>query len=204
MQWYAQDAVAATGSDDVLFDFSIDVDDNDGNVDFNARNSGSNFLWYNKIGAIGFLGFNGAALPDDEDPYFDEACNYFASSPPSSIYVLGHWDADSNGIIGVPDLRAKLATYEGCSKFGDKLKYLDGHTHCNYVQEKDIGFMIGGHGMGGCTQFGFAYVKNDGAGNDSVYYFEEHSASADNYDEILSCISSSGIEGCLSLATKWL
>jgi hypothetical protein len=80
---------------------------------------------------------------------------------------------------------------------------MDGHTHCNYVQEKDVGFMIGGSGMQGCGQFGFEYVDSTG-GELQIYYFElERVNTTSRSDEILNCIEEKGVSECTSLATIW-
>ncbi|GMH61664.1 hypothetical protein TrRE_jg3997 [Triparma retinervis] len=214
MQWYGQDTVASTVSTNGFLDFSVDVNANTSSVDFYERNSGLNFLWYNKVGGVGFMGFNGASLPDSESEYFTEACAYFKGSSTQTIYVLGHWDSstsytDSDPILGVPELREMLSTVDGCD-IGDKLKYMDGHTHSNYMQEdgegESVGFMIGGHGMSGKGQYGFAYVKNSADGNDEVWYFEEFNTQGDdNYEDILKCVKSKGVDGCTEeYATRWL
>jgi hypothetical protein len=196
MQWYGQDTVASTISENGFLDFSIDADDNMTSVNFNDRNSGSNFLWYNKVGSVGFMGFNGASLPDSESEYFSEACAYFENNV-DTIYILGHWDAstdssDYNPILGVPELREMMLSVKGCN-IGDKLKFMDGHTHSNYMQQtgtdEPVGFMIGGHGMSGAGQYGFAWIKNSGDGENEVYYFEEFNTDGnDHYDAILSCV----------------
>ena len=62
--------------------------------------------------------------------------------------------------------------------------------HCNQVQNQTLRFgegagsMIGGHGMSGCAQYGFAYVDYTG-GKLKVYHFEERNASMDNYNEAI-------------------
>lgn len=211
MQWYGQDSVASTISENGFLDFSVDVNANTSSVDFYERNSGLNFLWYNKVGGVGFMGFNGAALPDSESSYFKEACAYFSGSSTQTIYVLGHWSkstnyTDSDPILGVPELRERLATVDGCD-IGDKLKYMDGHTHSNYMQEggekESVGFMIGGHGMSGAGQYGFAYVKNSGDGEDEVWYFEEFNTQGDdNYEAILECVKTKGVGSCTEYATR--
>ena len=212
MQWYAQDTVASTLSNDNDFlDFSINPDaSSDGWDSFAEKNKAENFLWYNKIGSIGFIGFNGAGLPSNEDSHFQEACNYFKDNV-SHIFALGHWNDGGGSVspqLSTPNLREMLSAMDGCD-LGDKLKYMDGHTHCNELQgegdKEEVGFMIGGHGMSGCTQFGFAYVKSGGKGEDvEVHYFEEWDGTNDKYEEIKACVVENGVDGCLGFATKWL
>ena len=46
--------------------------------------------------------------------------------------------------MSVPEVYSEISKYPGCD-IGDKLKFFDGHTHCNNMQGKgateEIGFM---------------------------------------------------------------
>ena len=63
----------------------------------------------------------------------------------------------SSGCIAgsdVPEVHTLLQGLPGCSGLGKRLKYMDGHTHCNHAggtsndtEDEATGFMIGGHGM---------------------------------------------------------
>jgi len=94
---------------------------------------------------------------------------------------------------------------------GPRLKYMDGHTHCNHAggswaaggAAEEVGFMIGGHGMSGCSQYGFAVVDSTG-GRLRLLYYEERSAGADAFEQILACVAASGISSCAHLASVWL
>mmetsp|Transcript_23459 Transcript_23459/g.48741 ORF Transcript_23459/g.48741 Transcript_23459/m.48741 type:complete len:516 (-) Transcript_23459:47-1594(-) len=211
MQWYAQDTVASSYAENAFLDFTVDPDAKDEGWDtFEEKNKAENFVWYNKMGSVGFVGFNGAGLPNDEEKYFEEACAYMKGNV-DYIFALGHWNDGGSSVspqLSTPDLRTKLAGIDGCD-IGDNIKYMDGHTHCNELQtageKEEVGFMIGGHGMSGCTQFGFAYVKSAGKGEKvEVYYFEEWDGSTDKYEDIKACIEQNGVDGCLQFATKWL
>lgn len=218
MQWYAQDTVASVESPNGFLDFSVPVDDRKDSKKFRDRNSGRNFVWYTKIGSVGFIGFNGAAPTDDESRYFAEACEYFKGNV-QSAFVLGHWDNsyERDIAIGTPDVRKKISRLSGCSELGHDLRYMDGHKHLNYIQEKSyhghpVGFKIGGHGMengkAGTEVFGFLYVKSYGKGgqNDEVWYFEEINKKygKDNYQEILDCVNRGRVDDCTHLAERWL
>jgi len=63
--------------------------------------------------------------------------------------------------------------------------------------------MIGGHGMLGCSQYGFAYLESEKNAL-RVYYFEERTSEADNYEKIRSCIQEKGVAQCTHLATLWV
>ena len=89
--------------------------------------------------------------------------------------------------------------------------YMDGHTHCNHAggswaaggAAEEVSFMIGGHGMSGCSQYGFAVVDSTG-GRLRLLYYEERSAGADAFEQILACVAASGISGCAHHALVWL
>lgn len=132
------------------------------------------------------------------------------TAQPKSVFVLGHWNDDSSGCssnMAVPEVYSTISKYPGCD-IGDKLKYFDGHVHCNTMQGKgvkeEVGFMIGGHGMDGCGQYGFNYVDSTG-GTLKIYYFEERTETTDSYQEILDCVKANKtVSDCTHLATLWL
>eukprot|EP00747_Dinoflagellata_sp_TGD_P059013 gnl/TRDRNA2_/TRDRNA2_151375_c1_seq1.p1 gnl/TRDRNA2_/TRDRNA2_151375_c1~~gnl/TRDRNA2_/TRDRNA2_151375_c1_seq1.p1 ORF type:complete len:103 (-),score=9.90 gnl/TRDRNA2_/TRDRNA2_151375_c1_seq1:90-398(-) len=97
----------------------------------------------------------------------------------------------------------------GCREFGDRLKYQDGHLHCNRVQEHDAvsgaptGFLIGASGMEGCSQYGFEYIESS-EGRLRIFYFElDNEAGLHRTDEVLRCIRDLGLSNCTNLATLW-
>ena len=180
-------------------------------------NTASNLVWYNSIGDTAFIGVSGAFTEEELAPHFDAACAWLATEAELSndiqwLFLFGHWDKDTSQEgekcdpcphMDTPDMYRRLRNTTGCREFGDRFKYMDGHTHCNYVQEKDVGFMIGGSGMQGCGQFGFEYVDSTG-GELQIYYFElERVNTTSRSDEILNCIEEKGVSECTSLATIW-
>lgn len=177
MQYYPMDSIAS--QDNQVFSFDIDPDQHRQWNRF--LNNASNFLFYHKLGNVGFLGYTGAAEFDETLPHLQAACAYFAEAQPEVIFLLGHWNHEGLGCskrMSVPEIRAALLQIPGCSGFGRRLKYMDGHKHCNYIQAKDeesnYGFMIGGHGMADvmcAPQYGFAYLDTT---NDRIrlFYFE--------------------------------
>ncbi|CAE8632029.1 unnamed protein product, partial [Polarella glacialis] len=219
MQYYPSDPVASTlalKNDSHFMDFSKDPDANAGIFGGNYRkfqNVGSNFLVYHKLGNIGFLGFSGAAEFKDTKPYFQQACQYFKESKPSTVFLLGHWNAEGMGAragMAVPEVRTELLKLPECAFLADRLKYMDGHEHCNYVHDRDasgpFGFMIGAHGMDDLceAQFGFVFVDST-QGRVRLHYFEVASDSkGDRYEEILACVTAHGLAGCTQLADTWL
>lgn len=216
MQYYAMDTVSSVlpQHDDTNFlSFAVDPDQRRQWDTF--QNVASNFLVYHKLGNLGFLGFTGAATFEENAPYFEQACNYFAETKPAVVFVLGHWNAQGLGSRNdttAPAVRETLLNFPGCAPFGNRLKYMDGHEHCNYVQAampgSPIGFMIGAHGMDDdeCeAQYGFLYVDSTG-GRVALHYFEVASESkGSRFDEITECLRSrGGLHACTSLAATWL
>ena len=134
---------------------------------------------------------------------------------PAAVFLLGHWNDASSGCpkgADVPEVHAVLGTLPGCDSLGVRLKYMDGHVHCNHAggtrsgdesASDEVGFMIGGHGMSGCSQYGFALVDSTG-GRMRILYFEERSPSSDTFETILTCVREAGLAGCTHLASVWL
>lgn len=218
MQYYAADTAASIISpqDDVNFyDLSANPDDGR-DITKSWPNTGTNFLQYHKLGNIGFLSFSGADDFDKMKPHFVEACNYLVESKPSVVLLLGHWNHDGMGCEGtmaVPAVYEELLKMKECSALHDRLKYMDGHEHCNFVQARDssqqpYGFMIGAHGMndGACSaQYGFAFLDSTG-GRVKLHYFEVDSdKKGDRYQQIVDCVKSlGGLDKCTQFAETWL
>jgi len=125
----------------------------------------------------------------------------------------GHWNSEGLGCLPdttVPAVYTALQSLPACAAVKSKLKFFEGHTHCNYVPEVNNGFMIGGCGMSdtSCDPiFGFNVIDTTGD-KVTVYYFnvnEETSGKnkVDNYAAILNCIQTKGVSGCYDLAQVW-
>jgi hypothetical protein len=220
-QYYAMDTVASLDTSDGsngFIDLSIDPDAGDGNWTlFTDKNVPENFVWYNKMGDVGYLGFNGASLPRDEMAVFERACRWFKSNKVSSILILGHWNSGDtpNPYLTTPRLHSLLLEMDGCN-IGKSLSFFDGHTHCNHplnddgttaLPQEGNNFMIGGHGMssGVCDgSMGFIMVESGGKGYSdgvSVTYFEEvgidgNGVTVDRFDDLKECVERSGIVAC--------
>ncbi len=208
MQFYAQDTLAASSTSP--YDFSINPDGSYGRDRGENIPPASNYFFYNKIGNVAFIGYSGAHNWASQTSYFTDACNWAASTNPSVVLLLGHWNSDGDGCTSdatVPMVYQEMKSLPACAPIVNKLKYFEGHKHCNLVMEKDNGFMVGGGGMSDheCMgDFGFPVVDTTG-GSFKVYYFNiAHSGDFDNYDAILNCIKSKGVAGCYSMATKWV
>lgn len=128
--------------------------------------------------------------------------------------TAGHFNSAGDGCASdatVPAVYAELSQLSACDAVKSRFQYFMGHKHCNYVNDPDVGFMIGGAGMSdtACAPiFGFNVIDTT---NDhvAVYYFpvqqvdDSNNASYDNYNAILSCIQKKGVSGCYDLATQW-
>eukprot|EP00658_Telonema_sp_P-2_P000020 TRINITY_DN10003_c0_g1_i1.p1 TRINITY_DN10003_c0_g1~~TRINITY_DN10003_c0_g1_i1.p1 ORF type:complete len:278 (-),score=62.24 TRINITY_DN10003_c0_g1_i1:478-1311(-) len=203
MQWYAQDSLAASPTG--LFNLSavptLPVNGS------KLNNSPDNFLLAEQLGNVGILAYLGGGVTVAElRPRLEEMCRMMGETEGvRELLLVGHWDGASSGCLpgtDTPEIRDLIAGMAGCDQFGDRLRFLDGHTHCNQVQGKH-GFMIGGHGMSGCGQVGFAVVDSFAA-ELQVWYFEERTAAKDDFDSILACVGQKGVSGCTELGTSWL
>lgn len=201
MQFYAQDSLAATGSD--VFNFSSFPSIVDPTA-FN--NDPANFFLYHQLGNIGIIAYNGGGVSAEHlKPEFEQACKFMAEAQPDSIVLFGHWNNPTSGCPAgsdTPHIRDFAASLPGCAEFGDRLRFAEGHTHTN-AKQGSTGFLIGGHGMSGAGQYGFMLLDSTAADLE-VSYFEERSEEVDSFDNILACIRLSGASGCKHLAQQWL
>eukprot|EP00656_Telonema_subtile_P021403 TRINITY_DN22441_c0_g1_i1.p1 TRINITY_DN22441_c0_g1~~TRINITY_DN22441_c0_g1_i1.p1 ORF type:complete len:518 (-),score=69.79 TRINITY_DN22441_c0_g1_i1:59-1612(-) len=205
MQFYAQDSAASSEDGKSLFNLSIVP-----TVPVNPlllNNSPSNFLLYHQLGNIGMISYLAGGVNISElAPGLRDVCAEVGKAEGiQELLLLGHWNDESSGCLAgsdVPEVYALLANTTGCAGFGDKMRFMDGHTHCNHVQGAH-GFMIGGHGMSGCGQVGFAMLDSTGA-DLKVSYFEERTATNDQFEQILACVVKFGASGCTHLAQPWL
>ncbi|CAJ1440540.1 unnamed protein product [Effrenium voratum] len=175
MQFYPMDSVASLQSP--VFTFDLDPDQ-DKHWD-RFLNNGTNFLFYHKLGNVGFVGYSGAADLDTVRPHMEAACRYFEETQPQVIFLLGHWNKGGLGCaseMSVPKIHQRLQQMPGCA--GQRIKYMDGHEHCNYIQGQDhhnkYGFMLGGHGMADpfcLPQYGFVYLDTT-QHRIRLFYFE--------------------------------
>jgi hypothetical protein len=208
MQFYGQDVIASKEKSSLPFDFSVNPDDS--SITKSALPAASNFMFYNQVGNLGFIGYSGAYAYEDQVNYFTEACSWAAQSDSIDILLLlGHWNSDGDGCeadVTVPELYTELLALPACQQVASKMRYFMGHKHCNQVTLADIGFMVGAQGMkdASCNgQFGIPVVDTMN-GKFNVYYFPIAEVdSFDNYDEILSCFKAKGVSGCYDLATLW-
>jgi len=229
MQFYAQDTLASTvrhpfWRDQPLFNFTITPDNaqpllgkkKDEPQQFN--NDQSNFFWYHKIGNLGFVGYSGVGDLNRTLADFQQACAYFAGSPPpGGIFILGHWNHANAGVspgMETPAIRRRVLEMKGCD-IGDSLRYIDGHVHCNLVQEKGdlqpVGFMSGARGMIDyhcLPTMGFTFIDSSRDNKLRIFHFHEHGElvkPGEGYSAIFDCVTKTGsLFACTHLAELWL
>ena len=111
-----------------------------------------NFFSYFEIGNVGFLLFSGGYDYKDTKPYFEEGCAWLKEAKPAVAFIAGHWNDAGLGCssqMDVPAVYEEIRGFDGCAQLdqANNLKYIMGHTHCNKVTTKDVGFMVAGQGM---------------------------------------------------------
>ncbi|GAB5364000.1 hypothetical protein AAMO2058_000931900 [Amorphochlora amoebiformis] len=193
MQYYGMDTYASRNDSVNFLDFSQDPSKGWVILKENLPVP-DNFQSYFKIGNLGFISYSGAYSKDKVDI--------------SSAYILGHWNDDGLGCpsgMEVPSIHASVENIEGCKGLGDKLGYFMGHTHCNVVKEKGLGFMVAGMGMEGCGNFGVPIVDST-SGTTKVYYYpiqDVNVEGSDKYSDVVGCFESKGVGSCQDLAMVW-
>jgi len=201
MQWYAQDTVASEADSKQPFNFDINPD----STDLAAI---ENFIWYNMVGNVALLGFANAFSWEESLPHFQKACQWIASEQPSLVVMIGHWNSEGLGCasgMDTEEVYPKIMQLDGCSNLGSKLKYFEGHEHCNYVKQEGYGFLVGSFGYNGCGNFGLPILDTRN-GRATLNYFPlgDNWQKADNFDEILGCFGAKGYSACTQYAQTWL
>jgi len=206
MQWYAQDAVSAQGSSPVPFNFTT-------NPDEGQLADISNTFWYNAYGNVAFIGFSNAFDWNANQPYFEEACAWVQQAQPELVVMMGHWNSVDHGCattMDTDDVYTRVRQISGCSELGTRLKYVEGHKHCNFVQRNNTGFLFGSFGFedgdASCHgAFGIPVLDTRG-GEAVIYYFElaKMEVKVENFDEILQCFADNGLSGCTQHAQVWM
>jgi len=203
MQWYAQDTMASETNASQPFDFSI-------HPSTGKKAAIENFIWYNMVGNVAMLGFSNAYSWKDSLPHFQKACKWIAFEQPALVIIIGHWNGNGMGCPSGMDTNhvyASIKSVEGCDNLGDRLKYFEGHQHCNYEAKKNTGWVLGSFGYddSSCNQFGLPILDTRN-GRVKLNYFDlgDKGTKVSNFDEILGCISAKGYSACEHYATAWL
>lgn len=217
MQYYAQDTAASQSDPSQPFDFSISPDGAlPGTRGFlpDARN----FVHYSKVGNQGYLVYSGVFGFADLKPHFEEFCAWLQTADVAVGFIANHFANDNAGCqpgMATDMVYDTIRTYPGCKELDARglLMYQVGHTHCNQVIEKDVGFMVGGQGVGlfGCNNslwgydnFGIPVVDSTGGRLRVLYYPVADTRGVDNFDAIHRCFKDKGLGRCAHLAEVWV
>jgi hypothetical protein len=222
MQYYLMDTAASlTQKDGVPLDFSVDPTASalrlrDGNPHLPPA---TNFFTLNAIGDVMMMSFSGAHTFEDSKPLFDDACKVVSEQKPKWFIVIGHWTGVDLGCqpkMTTKEVHEYITTVDGCKEMAHRVKWLEGHVHCNVVMEKDTGFRVAGFGMKDCSNFGFPFIDSTGdhleigyfpivGGNGTVPSADEAASANDvDFDTLHACIQANGIAGCKRYAVNWL
>merc|ERR1712151_129263 len=183
------------------FDFSA-------NPDQNEIVDASNTFWYYTMGNVAFIGFANSYSWDIVEPYFKKACQWVNETDPALVVLQGHWNGDNLGCsshMDTEDVFTKVQSLHGCDALGTRLKYVEGHEHCNRVTKVNTGFLLGSFGFSGCGQFGLPILDTCN-GTAKLFYFEigKDGRRTQHFDEILDCFKTSGYSQCLHFAEEWM
>lgn len=210
-QFYAQDTAASLSAEPSPYDFSVNVAAPDATA--HTLPPAANLFTYTKLGNIVFIGFSGAQGFDDQKALFSDACYFADSAGADAVLLEGHWNEPGDGApvgASVPEVFELIKSLPACQKVSAKMRYFEGHMHCNLVKDGGLGFMVGANGMSDSTScggvFGIPVVDTTG-GSFKVYYFaiNDEKAGKDYYEETLKCFTEKGVSSCYDLPSvvKW-
>jgi len=205
MQWYAQDTVASKSDESKLFDFSANPDRHQ-IVDI------SNSFWYYTMGNVAFIGFSNSYDWEVTEPYFQEACQWVNDTNPALVVIIGHWNSGGLGApsgMGTESVFPRVQRLPGCDSVGSRLKYVEGHQHCNKVTADNTGFMFGAFGFEDGASCAGAFglpILDTRNGVARIYYFElgVNGQRTPDYDNIINCVSTRGYSACTKYAQLWM
>jgi len=210
-QWYAQDTAASLAAPLIPYDYSVNVAAPDATA--HTLPPATNLFTYHKLGNIVFIGFSGAHEYKAQESLFVDACNYAVSAGADAVLLQGHWDVPGDGApegASVPEVFELIKALPSCQPIASKMKYFEGHKHCNVVKEADVGFMVGAQGMSDSSDCGGVFgipVVDTTDGRFRVYYFEinNEKVGSDYFEETLKCFADKGVSSCYDLPSvvKW-
>jgi hypothetical protein len=204
MQWYAQDTMAA--SDTSPFDFTADPEKNE-------IVAPRNTFWYYMMGNVAFIGFSNTEAWQEAEAHFKEACQWASTEQPELIVLLGHWNSGGMGCaqgMDTPSAYERVIQLDGCSALRSRIKWVEGHKHCNQILKNNTGFLLGSFGFMEGDQHcmgGFAIpILDTTGGRARLYYYElgKLGVRTNNFDIILDCLTANGHAGCKKYAQLWM
>jgi len=218
MQYWGTDTQASLANASMPFDFRVDPSTKE-------IAAAGNFFSYNRIGSLATITFSGAHHKDVMDPLFQEACEWVKREQPSYVFVLGHWSGVDLGCaekMSTRDVHERIKKMPGCKEMSHRIKWFEGHQHCNLIVKENEGFRVAGWGMGGCKNhespnFGVPYFDISDEGRLHVGYFpivggngtvpidvENESCGQDiTWETFIGCIEANGLAGCKHLSVIW-
>jgi hypothetical protein len=206
MQWYAQDTMGAKLQESRPFDFSQNPDEYK-IVDI------SNTFWYYTMGNVALIGFSNAYDWEDTKPYFEEACQWVKDTNPALVFLIGHWNGQNGGCsagMATEDAFTRVKKIAGCDTLGTRLKFVEGHKHCNQVKEPNTGYVLGAFGFAdsdtSCNgAFGLPILDTRN-GWARLYYFElgVQGKRTEDFDKIIDCFKTKGYSECTHYAQVWM
>ncbi|KAJ8598846.1 hypothetical protein CTAYLR_008550 [Chrysophaeum taylorii] len=222
MQFYAQDAVAALRGD--VFNFSVDPDrtfathDNATLAVKAAKADISNFVWWHLMGNVAYVGFSSAYDFATTRPYMRDACAWardtYDAGLAQLVVLAAHWSANDDGAqygMSAPSMYDRAAAGElgaDCERLAaiDRLKFVEGHTHCNEVVVERTGFVVAGQGMSDCGQYAIAVLDTRNATAKLVNFPLADTRGFDQYDIVFDCFlkATNLVADCGYLGEIWL
>lgn len=202
-QYYAQDTLASVylnNGEPYIWDTDPTNRYTQGPPPVDAKNA----IWWFKIGNLALLGYSGAYTWDQYSGYVDQACQAFANDNGVAFFiVLSHWDNRDTAYgeqweMDAPSFVGKMKSMPSCAPLKYRLKYIDGHDHNNICYSD--GWKIGGNGYDGGGwggKVGDLYVKTEDNGQVQAWYMEFSNSGNSDFDSMLNCVKSKGIDGCL-------
>jgi len=198
--------MSAKSNESQPFDFSA-------NPDQHEIVAISNTFWYYTVGNVAMIGFANSYSWHLSEPYFEEACKFIDETKPALVLLQGHWNSGGLGAIDGMDTEhvyTKIQRVPGCDNLGTRLKYVEGHKHCNQIIQKNTGFVLGAFGFedgdSSCAgAFGLPILDTRN-GVAKLNYFElgRYGRRADNFNDIIHCFKTQGYSNCTHYADVWM
>jgi len=221
LQFYAQDSAAAVARGAAAGPFDLGTDPDDAFEVFPARVGAAlpdvaNFVWHTLVGNVGYAGFAAAFALNETAPHVAAACDWagdeFAAGRLELLVLAGHWNALGDGASPemptphVHRLAARGAFGAGCADLArlDRLKFVEGHEHCNKPHGRGPGWTVAAQGMSGCGAYDLAVLDTTGGRAVLLNFRVADVDGLDNYEPILRCLRARGPAACADFADVWL
>ncbi len=90
-------------------------------------------------------GYSGAHPYGDMKSSFIEACEWASAAENIDVVILsGHWHSEGSGCEEssvTSEVFQELKDLPQCAAIANKLKYFEGHKHCNQIMEANVGLV---------------------------------------------------------------